>query len=94
MKSKICIFHLVSRRSNIKLPGSTLSNEQRKIHKLHRYGFGKKLCQSHLIDSEKKHAVNQLLNLNRNMENLDKEIVEIRIELRWMRKQKMNYKVN
>ena len=31
----------VSRRPNVKLPGSTLSNEQRKIHKLYRYGFGK-----------------------------------------------------
>ena len=46
----------VSRRPNVKLPGSTLSNEQRKIHKLYWYGFGKKLAQSHLIDSEKKHT--------------------------------------
>ena len=41
-----------------------------------------------MIDSEKKQAVNQLLNLNRNMENLDKEIGEMKIELRQMRKQK------
>ena len=62
----------VSRRPNVKLPGSTLNSEQRKIHKLHRYEFVKKLSQSHLIDSEKKHVVSQLLNLNKNMENLDK----------------------
>ena len=58
MKSKICIFCLLSVEGpNVKLPGSTLSDEQRKIHKLYGYRFGEKLAQSHLIDSEKKHTV-------------------------------------